>query len=82
MVKTPKGDVSSNLTNHFSFLREKYKDSYENIKMFGGFFMNIKLVGTIISVVGAAVSLADQFVKSKNLEELVKKEVEKQLNKR
>lgn len=44
--------------------------------------MNIKLIGTIISVVGAAASLADQFVKSKNLEELVKKEVEKQLNKR
>lgn len=44
--------------------------------------MNIKLIGTIISVVGVAVSLADQFVKSKNLEELVKKEVEKQLNKR
>lgn len=44
--------------------------------------MNIKLIGTIISVVGAAVSLADQFVKSKNLEEIVKKEVEKQLNKR
>ena len=44
--------------------------------------MNIKLVGTVISVVGAAVSLADQFVKSKNLEELVKKEIEKQLNKR
>ena len=43
--------------------------------------MNIKLIGTIISVVGAAVSLADQFVKSKNLEEIVKKEVEKQLNK-
>ena len=44
--------------------------------------MNIKLIGTIISVVGAAVSLADQFVKSKNLEEIVKKEVEKQINKR
>lgn len=46
--------------------------------------MNIsfKLVGTIISVVGAAVSVADQFVKSKNLEELVRKEVEKQLNKK
>ena len=50
--------------------------------MFGGFFMNIKLIGTIISVVGAAVSLADQFIKSKNLEEIVKKEVEKQINKR
>ena len=52
------------------------------LKMFGGFFMNIKLVGTKISVIGAAVSVADQFVKSKNLEELVRKEVEKQLNKR
>ena len=50
--------------------------------MFGGFFMNIKLVGTIISVIGATVSVADQFVKSKNLEELVRKEVEKQLNKK
>ena len=43
--------------------------------------MNIKLIGTIISVLGAAVSLADQSVKSKNLEAIVNKEVEKQLNK-
>ena len=82
MVKTPKGDVGSNPAKHFSFYAKNTRTIMRILKMFGGFFMNIKLVGTIISVIGAAVSVADQFVKSKNLEELVRKEVEKQLNKR
>ena len=53
-----------------------------NIKMFGGLFMSIKILGIIISLAGAALSLADQSIKDKKMEELIKKEVDKQLNKK
>ena len=53
-----------------------------NIEMFGGLFMSIKILGIIISLAGAALSLADQSIKDKKMEELIKKEVDKQLNKK
>ena len=70
-------------TEHCLFgLRENCKAYYENIKMFGGLFMSIKILGIIISLAGAALSLADQSIKDKKMEELIKKEVDKQLNKK
>ena len=71
-------------TEHCLFfgLRENYKVCYENIEMFGGLFMSIKILGIIISLAGAALSLADQSIKDKKMEELIKKEVDKQLNKK
>ena len=50
--------------------------------MFGGLFMSLKILGIIISLAGAALSLADQSIKDKKMEELIRKEVDKQLNKK
>ena len=71
------------LTEHCLFvLREIHKAYCENIKMFGGIFMNLKILGVIITIGGAVLSLADQNLKDKKMEEMIKKEVDKQINKK
>jgi hypothetical protein len=50
--------------------------------MFGGIFMNLKILGVIITIGGAVLSLADQNLKDKKMEEMIKKEVDKQVNKK
>ena len=74
--------VGSNPTVYLFFSRENRKAFYENIKMFGGIFMNLKLLGVIITIGGAVLSLADQNLKDKKMEEMIKKEVDKQVNKK
>ena len=44
--------------------------------------MSLKILGVIIGLAGAALSLADQSIKDKKIEELIRKEVDKQLNKK
>lgn len=44
--------------------------------------MNLKILGVIITIGGAVLSLADQSLKDKKMEEMIKKEVDKQVNKK